>query len=205
MGTVKGLVAVVVVALAGVSCGDAIRQGRSPVYLVIDSLTGARGGGAQTFTSPLLSDVYTKNSIFNDLGLVMLRIMPKNLGLDGAIVPSPHNAVTITRYRVTYRRADGRNVPGVDVPYAFDGASTGTVPPTSSLELPFELVRHAAKLESPLIELRCLASQNPQNPCTRRIITTIAEVTFYGRDQVGNAISVTGQIQVDFGDFADED
>ena len=31
------------------------------------------------------------------------------------------NAVTLTRYHVDYRRTDGRNTPGVDVPYSFDG------------------------------------------------------------------------------------
>ena len=35
------------------------------------------------------------------------------------------------------------------------------------------------------------------------IITTIAEVTFYGQDLVGNDIQATGSIQVDFGNFAD--
>ena len=27
----------------------------------------------------------------------------------------------MTRYRVEFRRTDGRNTPGVDVPYGFDG------------------------------------------------------------------------------------
>ena len=43
--------------------------------------------------------------------------------------PTSNNAITVNRYRVTYRRSDGRNTPGVDVPYAFDGAVTFTVEP----------------------------------------------------------------------------
>ncbi len=35
------------------------------------------------------------------------------------------------------------------------------------------------------------------------IINTIAEVTFYGRDQTGREVSVVANIQVDFGNFAD--
>jgi hypothetical protein len=35
------------------------------------------------------------------------------------------------------------------------------------------------------------------------IITTIAEITFYGRDQVGHEVSATGRITVEFGNFAD--
>jgi hypothetical protein len=34
-------------------------------------------------------------------------------------------------------------------------------------------------------------------------LTTLAEVTFYGRDQVGNDVSVTGLIQINFGNFSD--
>ena len=34
-------------------------------------------------------------------------------------------------------------------------------------------------------------------------ISTIAEITFYGRDQNGNEVSVTGRIDVQFGDFGD--
>ena len=65
--------------------------------------------------------------------------------------------------------------------------------PPAPLALGFEIVRHVAKEESPLRP----ADLSPT------IITTIADVTFYGRDQVGNDISVTGSMQVDFGNFGD--
>jgi len=44
--------------------------------------------------------------------------------------------------------------------------------------------------------LRALAT-NPD------IISTIADVTFYGHDQAGNDVSATGSITVDFGNFGD--
>jgi hypothetical protein len=96
---------------------------------------------------------------------------------------------------VKYRRADGHNVPGVDVPYDFDSALTMTVPATGVGEAAFQIVRHSAKEEAPLRALRF----------SNDIISTIAEVTFYGRDQAGNEISATGYMGVDFGDFADND
>jgi hypothetical protein len=34
-------------------------------------------------------------------------------------------------------------------------------------------------------------------------VTTIAEVTFYGRDQAGNDMTVSGLVQVNFGNFGD--
>ena len=66
------------------------------------------------------------------------------------------------------------------MPFAWDGASTATVPVRGTAEIPFELVRIAAKKESPSVNLLNSSA----------IVTTIAEVTFYGRDQAGNAISV---------------
>ncbi len=107
--------------------------------------------------------------------------------------PSQLNAVTISRYHVEYRRSDGRNTPGVDVPYAFDGAATFTVPPTGSATAGFSLVRGVAKLEAPLTSLVADST----------LITTIAYVTFYGRDQAGNDVSVTGSIEITFANFGD--
>lgn len=193
--------------LVSASCGDVVRQGRAPVFLVIDLLQAARGGASGTFSETLQSDVLTLvtspapcsvtapcPTIYSDSGQVTLRISPKDIGTPAApAAPSTNNEVTIARYRVTYRRSDGRNAQGVDVPYAFDGASTGTVPVGGTLTLGFELVRHVAKQEPPLAQL-------VSNPV---IITTIADVTFYGRDQVGNEVNATGSIQIDFGNFGD--
>jgi hypothetical protein len=186
-----------------VSCGDVVRQGRAPVYLVIEQLTGKSGASQGSASNVLQSDVVTMvtspapcsaatpcPTIFSDSGQVSLRVQAKNVS---ATSPSTNSDVTIDRYHVSYRRADGRNTPGVDVPYPFDGAVTGTVPTTGTLTLGFEIVRHVAKEESPLIQLQSSAS----------IITTIARVTFYGTDLVGNAITATGQIQIDFGNFGD--
>jgi hypothetical protein len=36
------------------------------------------------------------------------------------------------------------------------------------------------------------------------LISTIAKVTFYGKDQTGNTVSITGQISVNFADWGDE-
>lgn len=191
-----------------VSCGNVVRQGRAPVYVVIDSLQASRGAAtAGTPSGFLLSDVQTLvtspapctttapcRTVFNDTGVVILRVSPKDIGTVAApAAPSTNNDVTITRYRVTFRRADGRNTPGVDVPYGFDGAVTGTIAVGGTLSLGFELVRHVAKGESPLVQL--IASQ--------AIISTIADITFYGRDQVGNDVNVTGSLLVDFGNFGD--
>ena len=181
--------------LGTTSCGDMVRQGKAPSFLVIDSLAGASGAVPGQYGGTLQADVVTNSTRFEDLGQAQLRILLKDPGAPGATAaPSPLNAITVNRYHVAYRRADGRNVQGVDVPYDFDGAVTATVT-TSATQVVFALVRIQAKLEPPL---RALASLGGAVA-----ISTIADVTFYGHDQTGNEVSQTGSISITFADWAD--
>ena len=167
------------------------------------------GSGAEPelFGAFLLSDVQTMveqtidgesvrvPTIFNDVGQVTLRTVMKDQGTANlGVGPTFLQAVTVRRYRITYRRADGRNTPGVDVPYPIDGAVTATVTNIPS-SVGFEVVRHQAKLEPPLRPLIELGG--------RAFISTIAEITFFGTDVVGNEIQTTGTMSVSFGDYAD--
>jgi hypothetical protein len=199
----KSLVVMAAVAATAAGCGDVVRQGRAPVFLTIDSFTAARGAvSIPPYGSPLSSDVLTNvtspkpcapetpcPTVFNDLGKVIFAVHMKDVSLS----PTSNNNVTLTRYHVEYRRSDGRNTPGVDVPYGFDAGMSITIPAGGTAEYGFELVRVAAKKESPLVQL----VQNPG------IIQATAEVTFYGHDIVGNEVVVTGSILVDFGNFGD--
>lgn len=200
--------ALVLLAVMAAGCGKYVReQGRSPSQPVIMSLQGASGATPTQFGGFLQSDVVTNvtspapctsdspcPTIFNDVGQVTMSLILKDPGQLGvASAPTDLNQVTFTRYHITYRRADGRNTPGVDVPFAFDGAATFTVSGGQSATAAFEMVRHDAKLEAPLLALRSSAVS----------ITTIADVTFYGRDQAGNDVAVSGSIQIDFGNFGD--
>ena len=205
--TVRQTVAVAALVAATASCGDVVRQGRSPVYLVIASLQAAQGNHNTQFFSSLTSDVLTLVSspapctttspcptVFGDVGQATLRLSLKDIGTPAnPTVPTANNDVTVDRYHVSYRRADGRSTPGVDVPFGFDGAATGTVTSGTPLTLGFTLVRNSAKIESPLVQL--VTSPNT--------ISAIADVTFYGHDQVGNEINVTGSLDVAFGNFGD--
>lgn len=183
--------------LAGVTagCGDVVRQDRSPVTLVIESLAGASGASPDDiqFSGTLQSDVLTLvdgfPTLFSDPGQVTMRFVMK----DVLTAPSAVNGVTINRYRVTFRRSDGRNTPGVDVPYPFDSAVTFTIAPNTVVTHSFELVRHVAKQEAPLAAL----STSPV------VISTVADVTFYGSDLVGNEVSASGSLGIQFGNFAD--
>jgi hypothetical protein len=193
-------------AVGAASCGEVARTGQSPAFLVIEALEGASGADPTRFGTVLASDVVTLvqvsgqttrvPTIFADPGRVVLRLGLRDPGPSTSPnSPSTLNEITILRYRVQYRRSDGRNVQGVDVPYGFDGAFTATVPAGGNLSAGFDLVRVQAKLEPPLANLVNGGAQN--------VISTIAEVTFFGRDQAGNEVSVTGTISVNFSDFGD--
>ena len=146
----------------------------------------------------LNSDVCTTDdngfcTVANDNGVVTMVAQPKSLRDASSFV----NDIVFARYRVTYVRADGRNVPGVDVPFPFDGVANFRVPvDRSETSRAFLLVRVQAKLESPLKEL--------EGGGGSLVISTIARVDFFGQDLAGRQIQVTGFINVTFADFADE-
>ena len=203
----SALASALALAVASAGCGEFVRESQSPSQLVIMSLQAASGAEPAELGTTLRSDVITNRTtpdpcsatspcptVFNDMGQVSMRLQLRDPGQPAApTTPSPINEVTITRYRVEFRRTDGHNVPGVDVPFDFDSAATFTIPAGQSVSHGFQIVRHTAKQEAPL---RALISNST-------IISTIATVTFYGRDQAGNDVAIAGTIGIDFGNFGD--
>jgi hypothetical protein len=165
-----------------VSCGDVVRQGPSPMMLLVDSIGGK--------TNPVRSDVVGDDlTVVNDSGSAILRSIRKDVT---ALSPTTtNNDITVRRVHVSYRRSDGKNTPGVDVPYPFDNAVAVTIPAENAGTITFDLVRHDAKLESPLVDLRT----KPM------VLTVIADVTFFATDAVGNEVAVTGSVTINFADF----
>jgi hypothetical protein len=192
------LLAALGLAVATSSCGKMARQGEASSYLIVNALEGASGSDPSKFGGTLLSDVVTvvndSPTFFNDLGRLTLSLGLKDVGTTGSpTTPTTNNAITVNRYHVEFIRADGRNTPGVDVPYPFDGAFTVTVTGTSQVSTAFTIVRNAAKLEAPLAALAVNGV----------ILTTIAEVTVYGRDQTGREVSASARMTIDFANFGD--
>ena len=184
-------------ALSSVSCGDVVRHGTGGSFLIVSSIEAAPGSEPTEFGNTLLSDVLTvvddNPTFFNDVGRVTFRLGLKDPGAaTSPTTPSQNDAITINRYNVRFIRADGRNTPGVDVPYGFDGAFTLTVT-GGDASAGFTIVRNIAKMEAPLAALRFNGV----------ILSTIAEVTFYGADQTGHEVSATARISIDFGNFGD--
>lgn len=201
-----GLIATGLLATLVAGCGEVSRTGRTPAQLVIVSLEGASGAQPDDFGGTMSSDVVTivrrqvagqqqdVSTVFGDIGRVRMRMILRDPGIPGSIASAtPLNSITIDRYRVVYRRADGRNTPGVDVPFPFDSGITFTVLPDTEMTAGFALVRITAKLEAPLAALAF----------SDVFIQTIADITFYGRDQAGNEVNVTGSMGINFGNFGD--
>ena len=189
----KGVLAATICGLSVTSCADLARTGRGPAFLIMERVEAAAGSGTgvSTFTASLESDVLVGGLAFRDVGQASIRVEMKNSLSTTA--PTAISSITINRYRVRYRRTDGQNREGIDVPYSFDGGTTVTIAAGSSAAVQFDLVRAQAKAEAPL--------RNLARGCGLLIISTIAEVTFYGSDQAGNEVSISGTIDVRFADF----
>lgn len=183
--------ALVLVLIAAGCDNQAADNDTSNTYVFTIDMTGADG-------DDIFADVCVDNagscSVFNDNATVTMVAAAKDT--THPTDPNGVNDVFITRYHVTFIRSDGRNVPGVDVPYPFDGATTFRVQVGGqSNSHSFVIVRHQAKLESPLSELR--------NVGGALILSTIAQVDFYGQDGAGRQVKATGYINVAFADFPD--
>lgn len=175
-------------------CSETVRTGQASSYLVLQRLEGASGADTGApFQSVLRSDVLSKGSIFEDNGRVTLVIAMKDVTNPAG--PSTNNLITLNRYRVEYRRTDGRNTPGEDVPYAIEGAMGATITDQNTSVI-FTLVRAQAKLEKPLVTLAGGGGA--------LVISTIADVTFFGKDQTGRDVTVTGSMSINFADWADQ-
>lgn len=195
-------------AVLGAGCGNYVREGRGPMQAVVTTLEGAPGITPDKYATNLNSDVVTlvkkdQNgqqvmvpTVFNDVGRVSVDVTLKDPGTaDAPTRPTTVNEVTFNRYRVAYRRTDGRNAEGVDVPYSFDSGVTFTVRPGTTAAAGLELVRITAKKEAPLAALTDNFTY----------ISTIATVTLYGQDRAGNAVTASGRIGIVFGNFGDPD
>ena len=176
-----------------VSCSDVVRDSRSPVLVTVTGLSPAvlHSDVVRNITAPAPCSAATPcPTPFSDSATATITAAMKNVG----VTPTSNNQITINRYHVDFRRADGRGLEGVDVPRAFDGAVTASIPANGSADIPFEIVRYLEKAQSPLVQL-----VNNTNE-----IATIAIITFYGTDAVGNVVSAVGQMTVNFANFGDQ-
>ncbi len=170
-------------ALAMAGCtGDFATDGNSPLILL---MTGVNGGNVLT------SDVSLGGAVCPDFVSLRLENHPKDplqVQLDW------RGDLVVTRYQVSYYRSDGRGAQGVDVPYTISGNLAAEVTYRNTANVSIEVVRRQAKLEPPLTGL---IGGNPQ------VVTMFATISVQGVTNVGDAVSASGQLQIDFADYAD--
>ena len=107
---------------------------------------------------------------------------------DVSIAPTANNDVTITQYHVEYQTERWTQYCRAWMcPFHSMVGLPQLIPANGSGSVPFELVRQVAKNESPLLQIT-----------GSNVVTMIAEVTFFGHDQVGNDVSATGSTLINF-------
>jgi hypothetical protein len=182
----------IIVALAMTACNTLENQSTSATRLQIVSLTGNDLQG-KTGSTTVFSDVITNGSIINDSGVADILALTLDPMIEANQI-TPYMDVLIDQIDVEFRRTDGRNVEGVDVPYRFTQPMSITVPITKNAEIPFILIRHMAKQEAPLLRLR----DNSE------VLELVAVVTIHGKDLGGHRVApVTGYVTVWCANFAD--
>ena len=200
------MAAVVVAGLGLQGCTpDWATDNSTPFIIEIANVTNADG------ELPILADV--SFPVFNDEALVTVNVFRKNNNPDLATTPVEH--VYLKRYEIRYLRSDGRDREGVDVPFRITGplnnlrfhtagpGGAGEVEQTFSLTL----VRHQAKLEPPLANLRggVFNDVNLANLPNGAILTLIAEITIYAETVQGDGLKAVGNVQVTFADFPSDE
>lgn len=203
------LLVLLAVALLSYACTRVEDNTRSGSLLTITGVTGqigqATGGG--TASTPLLSDTCDNAgtdpqdpetcTVFNDNATIDFRNDFLQIGPGSGVGGSPTfiNDIVVSRYRVDYFRPNGRNTPGVDVPFGIDGTMNVTVVANSNGSGSIIVVRHDAKREAPLAELDLGQSEG--------VLVANAGIQCFGQDLSGRVVSATGYLEIHFANFGD--
>jgi len=184
-------------AFALAACNPLENETQSMSYLVVDRLRGmdATGAASDYIQSDVLYEDPTtgETSIIADIATATLTV--HMLDPDPIMGASPYADVELTSYTVTFTRADGRNTPGVDVPYPFEGDLTRILEVETPTNVSFVIVRESAKQESPLLDILQLNTR-------AEVFTATAQVDFYGHDLTGAEVKATGYISITFANYA---
>ncbi len=173
------------------SCNSVENLTQSSTILILESLTGKDLNGDSS--SDLWSDVITNGTVYNDN--VEATITAKLLD-PLAEESTYYQDAIIDQIDVSFRRPDGKNVEGVDVPYSFSQKLNIRVEINGTSTFSFVVIRQVAKLEAPLRDLKEGGNEG--------VLELIADITFYAKDVAGNRISpITGSITVWCANFAD--
>jgi hypothetical protein len=181
-------------------CNKVENQTVSGSRLVVLSITGRDLEGAEG-SSTIFSDVVEMNedgsfTYYNDNGVAELKAQlldPTKTQAESTY----YNDIVVDQVDVEFSRSDGQNEQGKDVPYSFSQKVNAVIPIGITFDLPFVLVPHNAKMESPLVDLIYSGQE--------KILKLEARVTFHGKDLGGHRVDpAVGYVSVWCANFGDE-
>lgn len=174
------------------SCNAVEDDSRSPSMLVVENIRGQDNEG--NAADYLQSDVLRGNSVIADIATAVMKA--ETVDPDPLLGTSPFNDILLTRYTVSFSRTDKPGaVPGVDVPYPFEGSLSVLIRVGASTNFNFVVVREVAKLEPPLDRLADGRAEG--------VLQCTAKVDFYGHDMANNNVKATGYLTVYFANYID--
>ncbi len=179
------------------ACNPIEDDSKSDSLLIVERITGVDTEGNEV--DFLNSDVIKINSdtrasyVTADVAKATLRAaLLDPAPLMGASI---YNDILVTRYVVNYTRSDGKNTPGVDVPYSIEGSLSALVRIDQTTDVSFIVVRETAKLEPPLVNLAIGRADG--------VIVATAKIDFYGEDMTKRKVKATGYLTIEFANYID--
>jgi hypothetical protein len=178
------------------SCDNALNNSqKSPAMLLVERILGTdeTGKAADYLMSDVLEEITegTETIIFvrADIAVATLEAKLKN---PAPLIPgtSYHTSIVVDRYVVTYAAVDP---PTSSVPESFEGSLTVRIDIDNNVEVPFVIVRSAAKWQSPLSDLHAGGT-----------LQVVATVTFYGHDGNNYPVEATGHLSIYFTNYMEE-
>jgi hypothetical protein len=176
------------------ACNKIENLSESGSVLVVLLISGNDLEGNAGSTTIFSDVVTTSGSIFNDTATADLTAAL----LDPTQTTGTfYQDIIVDQIDVEYSRSDIPDAQqGVDVPFSFSQKVYARVLIGETLELPFILVQHTAKMESPLVELINISQE--------KVLKMEVRCTFHGKDGGGYRIApIEGSVSVWFANFAD--
>ncbi len=192
------IMAILPLAFALIACNPIENETTSSSLLIVDSIVGQSLEGDEG--QYLESDVLFEDE---DKGITTIYADPAVASLTASLLdpisvtgPSQYNSISVEKYRVSYSRTDGRASEGVDVPYSHEGVMTVLINVGTTRDISFTIVRAAAKAEPPLVEMA--------EGRDTGILTCLAKVEFFGKDQAGRSVKATGYLTIHFANYVND-
>jgi len=180
------------------SCNPIEDETQSATMLIVNNITGydIEGNEANFLQSDVLKVDETTGNTYVTADKAKATLSAQLLQPNAPLGASQYNSILVTRYVVSYIRTDGKSTEGVDVPYSFEGSLSTLVEVGQSVEISFIVVRAAAKLEPPLLNLAEGRAEGTLN--------VTAKIDFYGHDLANRKVKATGYLTIVFANYIDQ-